>query len=715
MGNNISFCLVVEKSLLHSQLFYSIYQYLKIHNIVINKNQLKIIINQTIPLESNNQPSVNIDFYDVLTKVMMSLGLSVSINVVDTITPLNIPIISYHHTYGIGVINYIKNHQYLFETKNEKKYANKNEFAFLFNISILANSSNIKNKNFKKILFNQLKKYKITIVEAVIASLLINILALFISLFSMQIYDRVIPTGNQPTLVVLTIGVAFIVLFEMMMKFARSKVMDNLITHLDYHLSWAVFERLLAIRIDKLPRSVGSMAAQLRGYEQIRAFFASSTLFVLVDVPMSLLFVVIIAGIASVWVAMIPVMAAVVGVAMGLIAQKHIHRVAIQGVNDSYKKTGLLVEAVEGIETIKAGNGQYQFLSRWLSLTGKTIDNDLAMRHANDYLSYSVQSLQQVSYISMVVVGSLVVIHGGMTMGGLIASTILGGRILSPVMALPNLIVQYSHAKASKDNLEKLFSLPKDNQDTEKPLFPSRIFGDYLCHKASFVYAGNDKNAIDIDELHIKAGERIAVLGGIGSGKSTLLKLLSGLYCPTQGQILLDGLDMKHIGTDILAGSVGYLQQDHRLFEGTLRQNLLIGMPTPSDDDLNHALRRTGLHHLVANHTKGLDLPISEGGRGISGGQKQLVAFTRLVLTNPDVWLLDEPTASMDNAQEMRCLSVLAECLSDPSKTLVVATHKMSLLQLVDRIIIIADQKIVMDGSKEAVLTRLLQNEKNQN
>ena len=200
-------------------------------------------------------------------------------------------------------------------------------------------------------------------------------------------------------------------------------------------------------------------------------------------------------------------------------------------------------------------------------------------------------------------------------------------------------------------------------------------------------------------------------MGAIGSGKSTLLKLLSGLYATTEGRVLLDGLDINQISRESLSAQVGYLQQDHRLFQGTLRENLLIGMPTPSDDVLQQALNTTGLIRLVASHSKGIDLPISEGGKGLSGGQKQLVAFTRLVLTNPSIWLLDEPTASMDNAQEQQCIQVIAQALQQGGKTLILSTHKTSLLNLVDRIIIMANNQIVMDGPKQAILAQLQKNE----
>lgn len=298
-------------------------------------------------------------------------------------------------------------------------------------------------------------------------------------------------------------------------------------------------------------------------------------------------------------------------------------------------------------------------------------------------------------------------------MGGLIACTILGGRILAPIMSLPNLLIQHSHAKAAQMNIERLFSLAQDNDNVSHPLSPSKIYGNYQCERLQFKYGENDRLALDVPRLVINAGERVAILGSIGSGKSTLLKMLSGLYAPTSGSVLVDGLDMGHISRESLNHQIGYLQQDHRLFQGTLRENLLIGMPTPSDDVLNKALHRTGLIRLVSGHSNGLDLPISEGGKGLSGGQKQLVAFTRLVLTQPSVLLMDEPTASMDNQQAQQCLRVVAEELKDPTKTLIVSTHKMELLALVNRIIIMANGQIVMDGPKQMVLNQLMKNEQN--
>lgn len=684
------------------QLAYALSITLKEQGFAIDKNRLASSINAVLSIT---------DRYSKLAMMLQVLGVDDSPEVLDAPDGAYMPLIGYHRVHGYGRIIQKTQHGWLFEQDDGNKRTHSDEFEFVAKITLTDKHIRNKTISFKQLVRQNVLSHKSVITEAVIASLIINFLALAVSLFSMQVYDRVIPTGNRPTLIILATGVGLVIIFEAIMKFSRSKVMDKMIVGLDQHLSRDIFERLLKIRVDQMPNSVGTLAGQLRGYEQVRSFFTASTLFTLVDLPMSILFIIIIGIIGSPLLSLVPIVAALIGVFLGVSSRKKIDVIAAEGAAASYQKTGILVEAVEGIETIKAGSGNWKFLNRWLNIMNTTTTNDLKMRHANDNLNYTAQMLQQVSYVGIVIVGAFVVMNQEMTIGGLIACTILGGRILAPIMGLPNMLVQYSHAKAASANIERLFTLSQDNQGVSYPLSPTKIYGNYRCQNLKFNYKNNDRLALQIQDLEIQAGERIAILGPIGSGKSTLLKLLSGLYAPTGGHILLDGLDIEQISRESLADEVGYLQQDHRLFQGTLRENLLIGMPTPPDDVLNMVLRRTGLIRLVSNHSSGLDLPISEGGKGLSGGQKQLVAFTRLVLTDPSIWLLDEPTASMDNMQEQQCLQVIAQELQNSNKTLIISTHKLSLLDLVDRIIIMANGQIVLDGPKQAVLNQLSKNE----
>ncbi|CAN7599793.1 ATP-binding cassette domain-containing protein [Acidovorax sp. LjRoot117] len=559
---------------------------------------------------------------------------------------------------------------------------------------------------FEAVLQHALRQYRGVLVEAALASVFMGLLALAISLFSMQVYDRVIPTRSEYTLIILGLGVLLAILLETAMKFARSRVMDSLTAGLDSRLSRDIFQRLLSIRVDQLPGSVGSLAGQIRGYEQVRGFYTGSTLFALVDFPMALLFLAVLMVIGHPLVALVPLVCGLLALLVGVSRHRRVNALAQQGLSAASRKTGLLVEVVEGAETIKAGVGGWKFLSRWIGVNSDTIRQDLDMRHVSEGAGYLAAMLQQFSYVGIVMLGSWVIINGGMTMGALIACSIIGGRIMAPLVALPGLIVQHAHAQAATRSLEKLYALQADNHGVPRPLLPHKLHGHYVLQEVAFAYGQNAGPAVSIQSLTIQPGEKVAVIGPIGSGKSSLLKLLAGLYRPTAGRVLIDSLDMAQVSQQVISQHIGYLQQEHRLFQGTLRENLLIGMPDPGDDAMQAALQRSGLIQLVAGHPRGLDLPIHEGGKGLSGGQRQLVAFTRLLLTRPAVLLLDEPTANMDSAQEKRCLSVLAEEVG-PDKTLVVVTHKPSVLPLVDRIVVVSGHKVVMDGPRDAVLMRL--------
>lgn len=549
--------------------------------------------------------------------------------------------------------------------------------------------------------------YKHELIEACIASAFIGFLALATSLFSMQVYDRVIPTRSEYTLLILSVGVLISILIELAMKFARSHLMDYVVVGLDAKLSREIFHRLLQLRVDQVPASVGSLAGQMRGYEQVRGFYTASTLFTLIDLPLALLFVVVIMLVASPWVAVVPLVFGVVALMIGFSIRRKIMAQAKEGAALSNLKTGLLVEAVEGIETIKAGSGGWRFLSRWIGVNGMTIQSDLKMRNATESVGYLSATIQQISYAGLVVAGSLVVMQGHMTMGALIASSILSGRILAPIMAIPGLLVQHAHAQAALEGLEKLYQLKTDHHGVNSPLVPSLLEGRFKLEDVKFAYADNPP-ALIVPRLEIQPGERIAILGPIGAGKSTLLRLLSGLYHPQAGRVLIDNLDLAHVHRQVVSQCVGYLQQDHRLFQGTLRENLLIGLPDPGDDVLMAAMKRTGMDRFVAAHPKGLDRVIAEGGKGLSGGQKQLVAFTRLMLYNPKVLLLDEPTATMDDEQERKCLAVLAQ-EAQAGKGMVIVTHKSTVLPLVTRLMVMVGNSIVLDGPRDEILQKLNQ------
>lgn len=559
--------------------------------------------------------------------------------------------------------------------------------------------------SFAALLRQTLWQQKAIFIQGILATIFIGVLTLGISLFAMQVYDRVIPTQALATLVTLGTGVLMLIVLEFLIKLSRSRIMDAVVVSVDTFLSKHVYQQLLGIRTDQLPKSVGSLASQLRGYEQVRSFYTSSTLFTLVDLPLGVMFLLLIVVIGSPLLALLPLTAALIALTVGLLSRRKIEQYTLESAQFNNLKTGLLVETVEGIETIKSGGGGWKFLSRWTQNNQKTIGTDLKTRHLNDQVNYISQTLQQVSYAGLVAFGAYLVVKGEMSMGGLIACSILSSRVLMPVMALPSLLVQQSHAKAAIKGLESLYQLEQDQPLGQKQLIPHQLRGHYQLEEVRFDYT-KDLAAIEVERLQINAGDRVGLIGPIGSGKSTLLKMLAGLYRPTQGKLLLDHMDLSQISPQVLTQHIGYLQQDHRLFAGTLRENLLIGMPDLGDEVLQEVAMRTGLSRVVAAHPQGFDLPIHEGGKGLSGGQRQLVAFTRVLLMKPKILLLDEPTASMDEQQERQCLQALIDQL-DSQSTLVLVTHKPALLNLVSRLVVVAQQKVVLQGGRDKVLAHL--------
>jgi ATP-binding cassette subfamily C protein LapB len=530
------------------------------------------------------------------------------------------------------------------------------------------------------------------------------VIALATSFYSMQVYDRVIPTSATQTLLVLTLGVLVAIGFELVAKRVRSNLYERLIDAVDQRLSRLIYMRFLSIRLDQLPQSVGGLAAQMRGYESVRSFFSSITTNFLVDAPFALFFLGVI-GLIGGWLAVIPLFFFVLSVMVGLYYRQQVSAFAAKSNAASNLKTGLLVETIEGAESIKSGQGGWRMLSRWMKTTDDARDADLQMRNISEHSQHLSGALQQISYTLMVASGALLVSRGEMTMGGLIACSILSGRVLSPVAMIPGQLVQWAHAKAALQGLDKLWALEGDHFGHEQALVLDSIQGGYRFENVQASYGS--KKALALPTLTIHAGEKVGILGPIGAGKTTLLRLLSGMYKPQSGRILLGDVDLDQISKPVLAGHMGYVQQEGRLFAGSLRDNLILGLLDPGDEAILAAARLTGLMQAVISvHPKGLQQDIFEGGSGLSGGQRQLVNITRAFLREPSIWLLDEPTASMDRGLEIQVTQALKHAIR-PTDTLVLVTHKAEMLELVDRIIVVANQQVLMDGPKAQVLQRL--------
>ena len=561
---------------------------------------------------------------------------------------------------------------------------------------------------------NTLLARKGIFIQAAAASLLANTLALAAALYSMQVYDRVIPTQGLATLLVLTVGVLIATVLELVVKFSRSHVLEAAVKGMDLELSHTIFVRLLGIRLDQFPASVGTLSAQLRSYEMIRRFASSATLYLAVDTPFALLFLAVIALLAGVQMAAIPVVFFILALAIDLFYRRRIARHAQSGNAAANRKLGLLVETVESAESIKADGAGPRQLKRWNALNHQSVEDDIQIQRYSEQATYLAGFMQQTSYIMLIGVGAWIAATStNLTMGGLIACSILSGRVLGPVAALPGLIVQWAHARAALDNLEKVFALQSDNYGVARPLTPEWIHGEWRLENLKFAYPGRPR-PLTLPPTLIRPGEKVALLGPIGVGKSTLLKLMAGLFAPGEGQVLLDGLDIQQIDRSHLYAPFCYLPQDIKLLAGTLRDNLTTGLDDVNEAALLEASRTTGLDQFIAGHPQGLDMPIFEGGNGVSGGQKQLIALTRLLLSRPDAWLLDEPTAAMDEATEQRSLAALRQAIR-PEQTLILVTHKPVLLGLAERLIVLLPGGGVMDGPNDADLDRLRQNNKNPN
>jgi len=549
----------------------------------------------------------------------------------------------------------------------------------------------------------EVQKHKSTLIDVCLSGVMLNLIALGISFYSMQIYDRVIPTGASATLYVLSLGVVGAIVFEWLAKTLRSNLNEKIIEAVDQRLGREVFLRLLNVRLDKLPNSVGSLAGQVKAYESVRAFLTSSATQMLIDAPFAIVFTLTLMAVAG-WLALIPVAFLLLSLWTGLRGLREIENRSHQVALANMRKTGLLVEAIEGAETLKSGQGGWRQLSLWQNISDVAREEELRLRHISESSQHQLQVLQQLAYVAMVAIGALMVAKGELSMGSLIACSILSSRILQPIAALPSQLIQWGFCKSALTGLDQIWHLPDDHQG-QPPVVLESVQGHFALKEV--VYGYGPLAALKVAKLNISSGEKIGILGPIGAGKTTLLRLLSGMYKPQLGEITLDGVDLAYIAKPLLAEQLGYLQQEGRLFAGTLRDNLLVGMTDPGDEILKGVALQTGLHHAVlANHPLGFDLPIQEGGQGLSGGQRQLVNLTRVFLRRPRIWLMDEPTAAMDRQLADHVTHAFKQALR-PQDTLVLVTHKPEMLTLVDRLVVIAKHEVLLDGPKEQVLRQL--------
>lgn len=562
-----------------------------------------------------------------------------------------------------------------------------------------------KNEKAIQVFSRSLLMRKKVLFSAVIATVVVNLIALATSLYSMQVYDRVIPNSGFATLWVLTVGVVVALLLDFILRTTRALMIEREAAKVDTEVSEFFFARAQAVRLDARPPSIGTMAAQIRGWEQIRALLSSASIFLLADLPFALFFILVIFWIGGP-LAIIPLISFPIALVLAWVFARVIRDDTAKAQVNGNRKNGILVEALDAAETLKANRGSWHMLARWNGLMEEVQLSEDTVKRWSSIANSLFGTLQQLAYVLIIAFGAVLVSQGDMTPGALIACSIIAGRVNGPLLAqLPGMLVQWGYARSSLEGLDSLMRLPLDQAPETESLRPAQLESSLQLTEVKFGYSP-DRPSIDIPRLEIRAGEKIGVIGGIGSGKSTLLRLIAGLYAPSDGRITVGGLEMRQVAPDVLRRSIGYLPQDTRLLNGTMRENLLLGLSDPGDDVMMKAIHDIGLAQMVAAHPMGIDLPIAEGGRGLSGGQRTLTLLTRLFLSDPDIWLLDEPTSNLDQAAEVRLMQTLQSRMT-ADKTLVLVTHRMQLLSLTQRLIVMANGRIVMDGPTREVLTKL--------
>jgi ATP-binding cassette subfamily C protein LapB len=540
--------------------------------------------------------------------------------------------------------------------------------------------------------------------DVLAAALLINLFALVLPLFSMNVYDRVVPNFAVETLWMLTLGLAIILGIDYLVRLMRGYFIDLASSRIDVKLTALIMERMLGMRLSERPPSVGAYAATLRSFEVVRDFIASTTVTALIDLPFALLILCVVA-----WISWPLVFAPIVGVllvlAYSVMVQGRMHRLSETTFRATSLRNGTLVEALTALETIKAHGAERVMQGRLESTSVFLARTTAQQRLLSASVTNGVTSLQQVVNVAMIVGGVYLIAAGQLTMGGLIACTMLGGRAMGPVGQVIALLMQYHNAKTALVSLESTMKAQRERTEESRFLHRPELQGDIVLKDVHFAYPGREQDTLRGVSLRIRAGEKVVILGRIGSGKTTLQRLLLGLHVPSKGTISVDGIDLRQVDPADLRRNIGYVAQDPLLFYGTLRDNIAIAAPFADDAAVVAAAQVGGLAGFVNGHPQGYDMLIGERGETLSGGQRQGVAIARAALLDPPILLLDEPTGSMDSGSEAQFKERLRSYAEH--KTVVIVTHRSSLLELATRVIVLDEGQVVADGPREQVMNEL--------
>lgn len=542
--------------------------------------------------------------------------------------------------------------------------------------------------------------------DVLIASILINIFAIAAPMFTRLVYDKVVPNLAFETLWVLASGIFVVFLFDLLLKLMRSYFIDVAGKKSDILISSKLFSKVLGIRMEAKPASVGAFAKNLQEFESIREFFTSATIGSLIDLPFALMFLALIWLIAGNLV-FVPVAGVVILIIYALLIQGPLRRTIEEGSRLASQKYANLIESLAGLETVKLFSAQSQFQFRWEEAVAHMANWNIKSRRITDSIQNTAGFVQQSTNVGMIIFGVYLIAEGELTMGGLIAATMLSGRAIGPLVQLSLLSTRYNQAKSSMTLIEQVMSMPDEQEEGKRYIHRPIIQGHIALDKVTFHYPDSPVASVRDLSLTIAPGEKVAIIGRIGSGKTTLERLIMGLYKPTEGHVRIDDTDMEQLHHVDVRRNIGCVPQDSNLFYGSVRDNITLGRPLVDDRDVMDAANRAGVTAFTQQDPAGLERQVGEGGGLLSGGQRQSIAIARAFLGRPPVLLMDEPTSAMDNRSEMHIKHQLSQLL--PSETLILITHKTSMLDVVDRVIVMEKGSIIADGPKSKVLSDLKQ------
>lgn len=542
--------------------------------------------------------------------------------------------------------------------------------------------------------------------DVFIASLIINIFAVASPLFVMNVYDRVVPNNAFDTLWVLAIGAVIVYLFDFLLRTLRSYFIDIAGKKSDILISATIFSKVNNITMASRPKSVGAFAKNLQEFESIRDFITSASITTLVDIPFMFLIIGVIWLIGGP-VGYIPIVTIALIVTYSVIIQIPLRRSIEESQKTASQKNAILIESLYNAESVKLNNAEGVFQKQWENAVGNIADWGVKTRQLSQSSSSFAMVAQQLTTVIIVIVGVYQIAEGNMSMGALVAAVMLTGRALGPMAQVASLATRYNQAKSAFSSLNEIMSSPVENPDDVKFVHRPVFKGDFQFEAINFSYPDQEQAAVSSININIKQGEKVAIIGRIGSGKSTLGKLMTGLYTPDSGAIRVDGVDIRQVNPTDLRRNIGSVSQDVNLFYGSIKDNIVMGVPYMEDDAIIRAADLSGVSEFANRKPSGLDSIVGERGALLSGGQRQSIAIARALLFDPPILILDEPTASMDNTTESRMKRRLMEAVKD--KTLILITHKASMLDMVDRIIVMDNGRLIADGPKAQVHEALRQ------